>query len=137
MEVEKNSVPITAFCSVFGLHEYYRAPFGIKNCPSHFMRVMNMILDQEDCRGGGEEDRGGNAMFVDDVTTYADTFPDYMKWQTRMFSALQKRRWRVNPKKLRLGYMIIKLLGYVVGKGGLQPDPGKVEAVRKLAPPEN
>ena len=76
-------------------------------------------------------------MFVDDVTTYADTFPDYMKWQTRMFSTLQKRRWRVNPKKLRLGYMIIKLLGYVVGKGGLQPDPGKVEAVRKLAPPEN
>ena len=52
--VEPESVPIAAFCSVFGLHEYYRAPFGIKNCPAHFMWVMNMILDQEACRGGAD-----------------------------------------------------------------------------------
>lgn len=127
--VEPESVGVTAFCSVFGLHEYYRAPFGIKTCPAHFMRVMNLILDSSGSRGGSAEDAGGNAVFVDDVTTYATNFPKYLYWQERMFRALLQRRWRVNHKKLKLGYMIVHLLGYVVGGGRLLPDPKKVEAV--------
>ncbi|MBW0548852.1 hypothetical protein O181_088567 [Austropuccinia psidii MF-1] len=30
-----------------GLHEYLRMPFGIKNAPSHFQRMMNEIIPEE------------------------------------------------------------------------------------------
>ena len=72
--VHEDSIPLMAFCSVFGLHEYHRAPFGIKNCPAHFIDVMNQILDTQQCRGGAPSDKGGNTVFVDDVTTYAKDF---------------------------------------------------------------
>lgn len=54
-----------------------------------------------------------------------------------MFEALRKRRWKLNPSKIRLGYQVVKLLGHVIGKGQLRPDPAKLEAIRKLAPPTN
>ena len=30
---------------------------------------------------------------------------------------------------------MVKLLGHIIGKGQLRPDPAKLEAIRKLAPP--
>ena len=45
--VEEKSIPMTAFTSQFGLWEYTRASFGLRNCPSHFMRCMDAILDEE------------------------------------------------------------------------------------------
>lgn len=78
--MEAESKEITAFSTMFGLYEYERAPFGIRNCPSHFMRAMNVILDSQGCRGGSEQDKGGNTAFVDDLTTYGETFEDYIRW---------------------------------------------------------
>lgn len=46
VEVEPSAIPITAFCSPYGLHEYTRAPFGLRNCPAHFMRCMDSLLDE-------------------------------------------------------------------------------------------
>ena len=49
--VDDASIPITAFTCPYGLYEYVRAPFGLKNCPSHFMRCMDNILDSSGIRG--------------------------------------------------------------------------------------
>lgn len=45
--MEEASVPIAAFTCPFGLWDYLRAAFGLRNCPSHFMRCMDSILDGE------------------------------------------------------------------------------------------
>ena len=52
-----------------------------------------------------------------------------------MLRALKERRWKVNPKKLRVGYRQVKLLGHIVGHGQLKPDPKKLAAVKQLSPP--
>jgi hypothetical protein len=72
--VEPSSQPITAFVSPFGLHEYRRAAFGLRNCPAHFMRCMDGILDTQGVRAGGPMDGGGNAMFVDDAISHGVSF---------------------------------------------------------------
>ena len=48
-----------------------------------------------------------------------------------------KQNWKITPKKLRLGYRRIKLLGYIIGEGNLETDPAKLDAVSKLKPPSN
>ena len=102
--MEEGSKEVTAFSTMFGLYQYERAPFGIRNCPSHFMRAMNTILDMEGCRGGSEEDKGGNPAFVDDLTTFGESFEKYLYWQRQIFEALRKKSWKLNPCKIRLGY---------------------------------
>ncbi|HKT21565.1 MAG TPA: reverse transcriptase family protein, partial [Nitrososphaerales archaeon] len=134
--VEEASVPITAFTSPYGLYDYLRAAFGLKNCPSHFMRCMDSILDAHDIRGSVEQG-GGNQMFVDDSVSHGSSFEQYLAHQRAFFQAVREKKWKVNPKKLRLGYRRVKLLGYVIGERSLRTDPAKVEAVRKLTPPAN
>lgn len=134
VEVDACCQEKTAFISQFGLHEYKRCPFGLRNCPSHFMRAINGILDSYRLRGS-EQEGGGNAAFVDDLTTYGKSFETYLKWQEKMFEALRERRWKLSLSKLRLGYQQIKLLGHVVGMGKLTVDPAKVEAVLNLQEP--
>ena len=73
VEVEPTSIPVTAFTCPYGLYEYVRAPFGLKNCPSHFMRCMDTILDASEIRGGVLE-KGGNSMFVDDCIMHGHGF---------------------------------------------------------------
>ena len=67
-------IPVTAFTCPLGLFDYTRAAFGLKNCPAHFMRCMDAILDLNDIRGGSEME-GGNAMFVDDSISHGHDFP--------------------------------------------------------------
>ncbi|GFQ89404.1 retrovirus-related Pol polyprotein from transposon gypsy [Trichonephila clavata] len=42
----------------------------------------------------------------------------------------------LNHKKCRLGQRSLKILGHLVDKDGIRPDPGKVEAVRKFPNPQ-
>lgn len=44
IELDEESVKYTAFTSPFGHHEFTRMPFGLKNAPAYFSRVMNELL---------------------------------------------------------------------------------------------
>ena len=43
---------------------------------------------------------------------------------------MRKRKWRINAKKLYMGYRVVKLLGHLVGEGGLRADPEKLAAIK-------
>lgn len=54
-----------------------------------------------------------------------------------MLRALRDHRWLVTYSKVRLGYTEIQALGHVVGNQYVKPDPEKVAAVARIAPPTN
>lgn len=59
----------TAFSSPFGHYEFVRMPFGLKNAPATFQRLMDEVL------------RGlqGNILFVylDDIVLYANSLKEH------------------------------------------------------------
>ncbi|GFQ67998.1 transposon Ty3-I Gag-Pol polyprotein [Trichonephila clavata] len=42
----------------------------------------------------------------------------------------------LNHKKCRFGQRSLNILGHLVDKDGIRPDPGKIEAVRKSPTPQ-
>ena len=44
MELDEDSKHLTAFCCHEGLYEFERLPFGMKNSPSSFARLMQEVL---------------------------------------------------------------------------------------------
>ena len=44
LKVSPSDIHKTAFSSHLGLFEWLRVPFGLKNSPKHFQRVMNSIF---------------------------------------------------------------------------------------------
>ena len=45
IEVEENSRPITAFATVFGLYQFARMPFGLKNAGASYCRFVQRLVD--------------------------------------------------------------------------------------------
>ena len=41
--VGKNSIPVTAFCTTFGLYKFIAMPMGTSGSPKHFQRVMQQV----------------------------------------------------------------------------------------------
>ncbi|MBW0583833.1 hypothetical protein O181_123548 [Austropuccinia psidii MF-1] len=45
--VKRNSMKLLRIICHMGIYEYTRMPFGIKNAPSHFQRMMDTIFQEE------------------------------------------------------------------------------------------
>jgi hypothetical protein len=50
---------------------------------------------------------------------------------------LNKYKWKLNPKKCIFGVPSGILLGNVVSRDGIRPNPSKVKAVLDMRPPRN
>jgi hypothetical protein len=120
----------TAFICALGLFQYLRVPFGYRNAPQVFMRLIDQIIT----------DAGLRAMvkaFVDDITAHGATWELYLEAQRRILKALASANWLVTVEKMYFGYESIELLGHLLEDGKIKPVPGKVSAIDKLVPPTN
>jgi hypothetical protein len=53
------------------------------------------------------------------------------------FDNLRKFKMKLNPEKCTFGVPVGKLLGYMVSRHGIDPNPEKVSAITKMKPPES
>lgn len=81
--------PKTAFSTPFGHYEFKRMPFGLKNAPATFQRLMDRVLT----------DLQGTELFVylDDIVLYASSLREHHK----KFTKLAKRFRQANLKLTR------------------------------------
>ena len=77
----------TAFSTPFGHYEFGRMPFGLKNAPATFQRLMDLVLT-------GLQ---GTELFVylDDIVLYANSLEEHGE----KFNKLIKRLSAANLKK--------------------------------------
>ncbi|MBW0547846.1 hypothetical protein O181_087561 [Austropuccinia psidii MF-1] len=55
-----------------GIYEYTRMPFGIKNAPAHFQRIMDTIFQEEILEGW-------MVVYIDDIIIYSETWEDCLQ----------------------------------------------------------
>jgi hypothetical protein len=120
----------TFFITPFGAYCYTTMSFGLKNAGATYQRGIQQCL-RDEIRDDLVE------AYVDDVvvkTRDASTLIDNLD---RTFKALNKYKWKLNPKKCIFGVPSGLLLGNVVSRDGIRPNPSKVKAVLDMRPPKN
>jgi hypothetical protein len=103
--------------------------FGLKNTGATYQRAIQQCLEDQIRHQLIEA-------YVDDVvvkTKVASTLVDDLDWT---FKALNKFQWKLNSKKCIFGVPSGILLGNIVSREGIRPNPKKVEAVMKMKPPK-
>ena len=66
---------ISAFVTPSGLYQYKVMPFGMKNAPATFQRMVNkLVRDIDGCEG-----------YIDDVVIYSDDWSDHIRQIKRFF----------------------------------------------------
>ena len=127
LPVHPNDIEKTAFTCHRGQFEFLRVPFGLCNAPSHFQRVMETIL--HDLLGVCV------LVYIDDLVIYSTDMESHIGHVQLVLQRIRKANLHLKPSKCHFGQKEVKLLGYVVNKSGIQPDPDKTAAIQALSRP--
>ncbi|MBW0554171.1 hypothetical protein O181_093886 [Austropuccinia psidii MF-1] len=105
-------------------------PFGIKNAPSHFQRMMNEIFPEE-------LSAGWFIIYIDDIIVFSKTWEEHMCRLSRISTKIQSVNMKISLKKCHFGFKELKELGHVVSGLSLGIDKNKVAAVLLKPMPQN
>uniref|UniRef100_A0A3B5QLU2 Gypsy retrotransposon integrase-like protein 1 n=1 Tax=Xiphophorus maculatus TaxID=8083 RepID=A0A3B5QLU2_XIPMA len=121
----KRAQEIAAFITPTGLYSYNVMPFGLKNAPATFQRLMNKVV-------GCLE---GCSVYLDDIVVYSNSWSSHLEQLTTLFDRLVDARLTVNLAKCEFARATVIYLGHQVGQGKVCPVKAKVEAIEKYPPP--
>ncbi|MBW0535839.1 hypothetical protein O181_075554 [Austropuccinia psidii MF-1] len=113
-----------------GIYEYTRMPFGIKNAPAHFQRMVDTIF-QEEVLGGWM------VVYIDDIIIYSETWEDHVQYIDRVLSKCTPINLKISLKKCNFGQQELLALGHKVSGLSLAIDQNKVAAVLQKPVPKN
>ncbi|XP_071824592.1 uncharacterized protein [Apostichopus japonicus] len=117
---------MSAFCTPDALYQYRVMPFGMKNAPATFQRMVNCIVaDIEGCEA-----------YVDDLIVYSQTWEQHIGQLRHLFKKLSQAKLTVNLVKSEFCQANIVYLGHEVGQGKVKPIKTKVEAIEKFPTPK-
>lgn len=127
MEMADEDVEKTAFRTHRGLAQFRRMPFGLRNGPSIFQRVMQGILAPYlwiFC-----------LVYIDDIVVFSKTYEDHIEHLDKVLGAIAQAGVTLSPTKCHLFYSSILLLGHKVSRLGLSTHLEKVRAILELERP--
>jgi hypothetical protein len=75
--------------------------------------------------------------YVDDVVVKTTEEDKLIADLTETFANLREFQWKLNPTKCVFGVPSELLLGFMVEHRGIEANPAKVNAIRKMAKPSN
>ncbi|MBW0481968.1 hypothetical protein O181_021683 [Austropuccinia psidii MF-1] len=111
-----------------GIYEYTRMPFGIKNAPAHFQRMMDKIFQEEILEGW-------MVVYIDDIIIYSETWEDHVQYMDRVLSKYTPIDLKISLKKCNFGQQELLALGHKVLGLSLAIDQNKVaEVLQKPVP---
>jgi len=122
--LDEESKHLTAFTCPFGLYEYNRIPFGLKNAVSAFQRSIENCLDDlryKICMP-----------YLDDTLTFSKSFDDHLRDVRTVLRRLQEKGIKLNPEKCRFFTKGVSYLGRWISEEGYKPDKSGVAAVMAL-----
>jgi hypothetical protein len=125
----EGDIPKTAFrCPDFvGLFEWVVMTFRLKNAGATYQRAMNLIF--HDLLGIIME------IYIDDVVVKSVGFKSHLADLHLAFERMRKYGLKMNPLKCAFGVLAGRFLGFIMHENGIEVDPNKIEAIRRIHEP--
>ena len=123
--VHPDDVPKTAVITPFGLFEFLRMPFGLKNAAQSFQRLMDSVL----------RDLPFVFAYLDDILVGSRSRQEHLHHVRELFERLDRHGLIIKPAKCVFGVASIQFLGHLINQNGAVPLPSKVEAVAAIPRP--
>lgn len=127
--MDERSIEKTAFTTPQGHFEYTRLPFGLKNAPSSFQRIMNEVLSNHINKRC--------FVYLDDIIIFSKSLQQHINDIKLIFDDLAKANLKIQPFKSEFLTKKVEFLGHIVTPQGISPNPKKIEAIQKYPIPVN
>jgi hypothetical protein len=111
----------STFATRGGLWSWKVLPFGLTSAPATFQRLMEKVLAGLHWKT--------LLLYLGDIIVIGPDLQTHIARLEQVLQRLESARLKLKPSKCELLQKEVKLLGHVVGAGGVSTDPAKVEAV--------
>ncbi|XP_037866490.1 uncharacterized protein LOC119628437 [Bombyx mori] len=119
----------TAFSTPFGTFRFKRMPFGLKNAPATFQRLIDRF------RSGSSLQEVAILAYLDDILVISENIDKHFSDLRAVFDRLRVFKLRANRDKCTFAREQVKYLGHVISRSGISPDRDKVSAVLDMKEP--
>ena len=127
IEMDPNSIDKTAFVTNEGHYEWLVMPFGLKNAPATFQRIIQQIL--------GPLLYKGAINYLDDIIIYSETFEEHMQLLEEVLHRLSQNNIKLKLKKCHFVKPEVTYLGHTISHNTVKPSKEKTEAIRNFPVP--
>ena len=123
--VAEADIPKTAVTTPFGLFEFVRMPFGLRNAAQSFQRFLDQVLHGLDfC-----------FVYIDDILIASPDKTTHQQHVRLVLQRLQQHGLIINPAKSVYCVPTVEFLGHSVSRQGIHPLPERVQVIREFSPP--
>ena len=127
ISVAPEDIAKTAIITPFGLFEYLRMPFGLKNAAQTFQRLMNTVFQDINCV----------FVYLDDILVASSSSNEHLKDLRIVCDRLKTYGLTIRLEKCLYGVHAIEFLGHQITAKGTIPLPSKVKAITQFPRSEN
>ena len=106
--------------------EFVRCPFGLKNMPSDFSRIIFLILG----------DLPFVQIYLDDFLIHSETFELHLSHITTVMKRLEDANLKLNLEKCTFCAEKVKILGHIVSFNKIEMDPAKIATIKEWREPK-
>ena len=129
VEMDPASIDKTAFITNEGLYEWLVMPFGLKNAPATFQRIIQKVL--------GELLYNGAINYLDDIIIYSETFEEHIQLLDKIFNKLKEYGIKLKQKKCSFAQTEVQYLGHIVSHNQVRPSLEKIAAINDFPVPNS
>lgn len=125
--IEEKDREKLAFRTHEGLFQYKRMPFGIRNGPSIFQRIMDQVL--------GNAKWSYALVYIDDIVVYSKTFDEHLEHLDKLFTKLSPSKLTLSIPKSHLCHQEIVALGHNISRLGIGLNKANLRAISEFPRP--
>lgn len=128
IEIREQHRYLTAFTTNIGLFEWNRMPFGLKNAPAIFQRLMDRILKthHDYCR-----------VYFDDIIVYSNSISSHLIHLENIYKTLIKFKIKLKYSKCQFLKESVTFCGYQVNGNKITRDSKFLEAIQAIERPKD
>jgi transposase InsO family protein len=114
----------TAFITPWGLYQWVRIPYGLRNAVAEFQRFIEATLVEERSRCA--------LPYLDDTIIHSKGEKEHILHVKQVLQRLQTKGLKLNITKCEFAKREVTYLGRIISQNGYRMDERSVEAVRAL-----
>lgn len=119
-------VPKTAITTPFGLFEFLRMPFGLRNAAQTFQRFMNEVVKDLDFPV---------FVYIDDILVASKNEEEHKQHLKLLFQKLSEFDIKIKSSKCIFGVTALDFLSHRITSNGIAPSPERVSIINKFPTP--
>ena len=123
--IAETDIPKTAITTPFGLWEFLRMPFGLRNAGQTFQRMIDQVL----------LDLPFVFTYLDDILVASSSPENHMHHLKEVFKRLSENSLIISLEKCVFGADQVDFLGHHISQQGYSPRKAKMDAIQSFPPP--